>query len=442
MIDSRDAALARMRGLAACAALARMRGLAACAALALVVSHAVAPAHATNGYIANGFGTISKGMAGAGVAVDAGVVGLSQNPAMGIRVGNQAGACFSAFSPDRSVTISGTGGLTNGEFDSDNNLFLIPCAGVNFLLDENSALGLTFTANGGMNTEYGANPFVPGFGPFGTTPLGVDLVQGVVALNYALRVTPALTLGVGPTLAIQRFEGKGLENFAGFSTDPASVSNNGNDWSVGGGINIGLLWEPSAQWQVGIAYRSRVYMRRFEDYQGLFAEQGDFDIPATFKAGVAFTPASNPDLTLTAEYEHIFYGSIDSIANTGVLPPASFQLGANNGAGFGWQDMDIFRLAAIWRANDQWTLRGGVSHASDFIDNDEVVFNIIAPGTPKWHLSLGATYEVNASWRVSGALTHAINQSFTGTNPFLTPNQPVKLEMNQTEFSMGMTYSW
>lgn len=130
------------------------------------------------------------------------------------------------------------------------------------------------------------------------------------------------------------------------------------------------------------------------------------------------------------------------IANTGVLPPASFQLGADNGAGFGWRDMDVFRLAAIWRANDQWTLRGGVSYASDFIDNDEVVFNILAPGTPKWHLSVGASYGITPAWRISGALTHAINQSFTGTNPFLTPGQPVKLEMNQTEFSLGMTYSW
>lgn len=419
-----------------------LRQHAARTALALCAGLAALPAHATNGYVANGFGTLSKGMAGAGVAVDAGVVGLSQNPAMGLRVGNQASACVSAFSPQRQVTISGTGGLTNGTFDSDNELFFIPCAGINFLLDENNALGLTFTANGGMNTEYDTNPFVPGFGPFGTAPLGVDLAQGFLALNYARRVSPTLTLGIAPIIAFQRFEGKGLENFAGFSTDPASVSNNGTEWSVGGGINIGLLWEPSDQWRFGLSYRSRVYMSRFEDYQGLFAEQGDFDIPATFKAGLAFTPAANPALTLTAEYEHIFYGSIDSIANTGVLPPTAFQLGADNGAGFGWQDMDIFRLAAIWRANDQWTLRGGVSYASDFIDNDEVVFNIIAPGTPKWHLSVGATYDITDSWQISGALTHAINQSFTGTNPFLTPGQPVKLEMHQTELSMGLTYTW
>lgn len=412
------------------------------ALLCVAIVTLASPAAATNGYIANGFGPISKGMAGAGVAVDAGVIGLAQNPAMGLRVGNQASACVSAFSPKRSVTINGGGGLTNGKITSDNELFLIPCAGVNFLLDQNSALGVTITANGGMNTEYDTNPFAPGFGPASTAPLGVNLAQAFVALNYARRVAPTLTLGAAPVFAVQRFEGRGLQNFGFFSTDPANVSNNGTDWSMGGGINLGLMWEPSAAWQFGASYRSRIYMEKFHDYSGLFAQQGDFDIPATLKFGAAFTPTRQPRLTVTAEYEHIFYGDIRSIANSGVRPPADFQLGANNGAGFGWKDMDVVRLAAIWRASDQLTLRGGVSYASDFIDDDEVVFNIIAPGTPKWHLSVGTTYALTENWKLSGAMTHAISQSFDGTNPFLTPAQPVKLNMHQTEFSLSMGYFW
>lgn len=410
--------------------------------LAVSMITMASPVAATNGYIANGFGPISKGMSGAGVAVDAGVTGLAQNPAMGVRAGNQASACASAFAPDRSATISGSGGLTNGKITSDNELFLIPCFGMNTLVDQNTAIGLTFTANGGMNTEYDTNPFAPGFGPASTAPLGVNLVQALVALNYARRVAPNLTLGVAPILAIQRFEGRGLQNFAFFSADPANVSNNGTDWSLGGGINLGLMWKPSANWQFGMSYRSRIYMEKFNDYAGLFAEQGDFDIPATFKAGAAYTPAREPRLTVTAEYEHIFYGDINAIANSGVRPPADFQLGANTGAGFGWKDMDVVRLAAIWRASDQLTLRGGVSYATDFIDDDQVVFNIIAPGTPKWHVSVGSTYAITENWKLSGGLTHAFSQSFEGTNPFMTPAQPVKLNMHQTEFSLGMGYFW
>jgi long-chain fatty acid transport protein len=104
--------------------------------------------------------------------------------------------------------------------------------------------------------------------------------------------------------------------------------------------------------------------------------------------------------------------------------------------------MDVVRLAAIWRASDQLTLRGGVSYATDFIDDDQVVFNIIAPGTPKWHVSVGSTYAITENWKLSGGLTHAFSQSFEGTNPFLTPAQPVKLNMHQTEFSLGMGYFW
>jgi long-chain fatty acid transport protein len=49
-----------------------------------------APAMATNGYFVNGYGAPSKSMAGAGVAVPTGVLGLAQNPAMGVKVRNSS----------------------------------------------------------------------------------------------------------------------------------------------------------------------------------------------------------------------------------------------------------------------------------------------------------------------------------------------------------------
>src|SRR6056297_2178362 len=76
------------------------RGIATCALLG--ASLLAAPAQATNGYFANGYGGQSKGMAGAGVAVPTGVLGMAQNPATGVRVGNSAGFCLTTFAPNRS----------------------------------------------------------------------------------------------------------------------------------------------------------------------------------------------------------------------------------------------------------------------------------------------------------------------------------------------------
>jgi long-chain fatty acid transport protein len=52
---------------------------------------------------------------------------------------------------------------------------------------------------------------------------------------------------------------------------------------VRGGIEVAL--RPNVR--VGVAGNSRIYIEEFDKYKGLFAEQGDFDIPASIQAGIA-----------------------------------------------------------------------------------------------------------------------------------------------------------
>ena len=61
-------------------------------------------------------------------------------------------------------------------------------------------------------------------------------------------------------------------------------------------------------------------MQDFDKYAGLFAEQGGFDIPPTLQAGIAFD--LTPNLTLLADYRHIWFGSVKSIANPSTNPRA------------------------------------------------------------------------------------------------------------------------
>lgn len=399
---------------------------------------------ATNGYFANGFGGGAKGMAGAGVAVSAGVLGLAQNPAMGVRIGNSAGMCLTTFAPNRGFTVgAGGGGLTPGDYESNNLLFPIPCGGVNFSLGEDAALGFYVTANGGMNTEYDANPFdalIPGGPPPGDRTLGVSLEQMFISTNYARKFSNGLTFGVAPVLALQRFKAKGLDAFAGFSADPAHVTGQDWDWSSGVGLNLGVLYEPGGAWTFGASYRSRINMSEFDDYAGLFAEQGDFDIPAMATIGAAWTPAAQPRLTFTGEVQRIYYGDVASISNSGAL--LATPLGADNGPGFGWDDMTVVRLAAIHQTSARLTLRGGISYATDFTEDNEVLFNVLAPATIQWHLSVGASYKVTDNWGITGSYTRALHAAKAGANLSPGLGNPVRIEMDQHEFAIGATYKW
>ncbi|MEW5728716.1 MAG: outer membrane protein transport protein, partial [Pseudomonadota bacterium] len=357
---------------------------------------ATAPAHATNGYFANGYGAPSKAMAGAGVAVGEGPLAPAQNPALGVEVGNVAGLCFTGFMPHRYTDSTNTN-MVGGRVESNNEFFPIVCGGVNYMLSDDTSLGLVMYGNGGMNTEYDTNVFAKfNDNPTVTgesTPLGVDLAQAFFALNGAHKVTPTLSVGAAPVLAVQRFKAYGLEPFFGSSDFADKLTNNGYDWSYGGGFKLGANWDATNWLRFGVNYQSRMWMTPFDKYKGLFAEGGDFDIPSTIGEAIAIKP--HKDLVLTVEHQRIFYEDVASISNSHVNGGQYLHLGSDQGAGFGWKDMDIFRIAAQYKATDALTLRTGFSYATKFTDDQEVLFNILAPATIRTHVGVGATYKFN-----------------------------------------------
>lgn len=146
---------------------------------------------------------------------------------------------------------------------------------------------------------------------------------------------------------------------------------------------------------------------------------------------------------LSVEHEHIFYSQIASVANgQNVSLLGGPLLGASGGSGFGWKDMDVYRIGAQWRAMDQLTLRTGFSHATDFTNDSNLMINILAPATVKDHASIGASYDITPAWDVAVGYTHAFSQSFTANaNPFST-NQSIKLQMDQDDVTFGVNYKW
>ncbi|MEI9899909.1 MAG: outer membrane protein transport protein [Hyphomicrobium sp.] len=193
-------------------------------------------------------------------------------------------------------------------------------------------------------------------------------------------------------------------------------------------------WAP--QLRVGVAGNSRIYTHEFEKYRGLFAEQGDFDVPASVQAGIAFD--ATPNLTFLADYKRIWYGSIPSIANASTNIFTS-QLGADNGPGFGWKDIDIIKVGAEWRNLGNLTLRAGYSYNTSPLQSRDVLFNVLAPATVQHHITGGLEYvwSRDLSFEVAGAYVPESNIS--GSHLFPT-GQTIELDMHQWEATVGLKY--
>jgi long-chain fatty acid transport protein len=404
-------------------------------------------AFATNGYLAHGYGIKSKGMAGAGIALPQDTLIGATNPAGIAFVGNRLDLGVSVFSPRRSYEVTGipsappSPALAPGKVDSDREYFIIPEFGMTWQLDDHKAVGITVTGNGGMNTKYASSE-----NTFGGGKAGIDLAQLFIAPTFSYHFDNDAAIGVSAILAYQGFEAKGLSQFAGLSNSPSDLTDNGHDSSYGAGINLGFILPVGTQITLGGGYRSRIYMSEFDNYKGLFAEKGGFDIPASATIGLAWKTTEN--LTVLLDLQKTWYSQVDAIGNSqspamGTCGAAKFGgaathpscLGGNNGIGFGWDDMTTIKFGIQYQASNDWTWRAGYSHGNQPIPDSEVFFNILAPGVMEEHFTVGFTKKYDGGRQeINFAAIYAPEHSVKGA---ISPTQTVELEMKQYQLELG-----
>lgn len=419
----------------------------ACAAFILTSTSAFA----TNGYLPHGYGMKAKGMGGASAALAEDAMGGANNPASMAFVGDRADVGAEWFRPVRSAERSGAGFATlNGRVDSGRENFLIPEFGYNRMVNPNLSLGVTVYGNGGMNTSYQRGNFNCGAGPAnilcGGGSIGVDLSQLIVAPTLAYKVNADHAIGISPLLAFQRFKAEGLQafdnapGFPPFTSAPGNVTNRDYANSNGYGVRVGWQGKITPALSFGAAYSSRVRMSRFDRYRGLFAERGDFDMPETWVVGVAFKPSAA--LTLALDWQHIGYSAIASIGNPSA---AAAPLGAANGPGFGWRDVEVIKIGAQWRMSEQLTLRAGYNHGSNPVSAKDVTFNILAPGVVQDHFTAGATWNLSKASEVTAAFMVAPRKTVSGPSLFnavLGPGAGGTETIGMRQMSLGLTWGY
>jgi long-chain fatty acid transport protein len=387
--------------------------------------------------------------------------------------------------------------LSEGEYDSKNEAFPIPYIAKNWKFDNGGALSAVFYGRGGMNTEWDSgqsaffdpapgNPNSPGVinlpGLYGGGKAGVDLMQAFLNINYSGKIGDSFAWGLGPVVAVQMFEATGLANFAGYTEtfanafpgyfgsclvgggdqatcqlvaqaqaagDVTSLTGNGHSTSVGYGVSTGI-WFGNEKASFGLAYQSQIEMEEFDEYSDLFAQAGGFDIPSTLKAGLSFKTSDS--VVLNFDVEHIGYSDIDSVANpvmnllTGcftanpqVTPETSGCLGAESGAGFGWEDVTVYKLGVAFKSSDTSTWRFGYSYGEQPIPSSEMLFNILAPGVMEQHLTFGWTGLRPNGNVMSFSLMYAPETRVSGASTF-DPFQTIELKMTQLELEFAYRF--
>ena len=409
--------------------------------LATLILLSTTSVFATTGYFMHGYGVKAQGHAGTSIASFNDALTIANNPAGLSWVGERLDVGASIFKPDRSAKITANAAGANGNFDGNGReYFIIPEVAYNHLVNDKVALGLAIYGNGGMNTGYKRNPF-SAFGNQGTA--GVDLSQIFISPAISWKYTDHQSIGIASNILYQRFEAKGINGFAGFSQDGSSLSNRGHDSSTGIGARIGWAGQfYHDRLTLGANYSSKIKADKFDRYQGLFAEQGGFDVPESYGVGASFKVT--PKLALAADVLRINYSDVDSIGHTfdvnQIMQGNPF--GSKNGPGFGWKDINVYKVGASYQANSKLTLRAGYSHNDQPIAKDQTFLNILAPGVVQDHISVGATWNIDPHQELTVAYTHALEKEVNGSQSIPNAFGGGEADLKMSQDVLGLSYGY
>ncbi len=433
--------------------------------VSLVLLVLSAPSFATNGIYLIGFGAKSRAMGGVGIGYTPDAIANQLNPA-GITSIDIPGAMrldlsMMYFAPKATVTIPDPRPAPNAgnpiEYDSKADQFLIPAMGAVYKFNRKIYMGFSFVGAGGGGTRYtrlsplGFNFFNPaGRTDVGDT-LGMNFAQAQMAMTVAYMLNKRHTVAVSPVIGIQTFRAFGLGVFKPFSAFPDNLSNKGNDWAYGAGLRLGWQGELTDWLRVGAAYTSKIYFTEFDKYKGTFAEQGNMDNPQNIGLGLSLDLSDN--LVLAFDWQRVYYSDVAAIGTPIEVftTPAGF-LGADGGAGFGWEDQDIYKLGLLYQYSPKFDLMLGFNYGKAPMPSDQLLFSAIAPAVTEKHITAGITYRPDKKLEWTFTFVHALQNKESGVAnsggqfdnffPNATETGPgdMALEMEQNSAEVSFTF--
>lgn len=416
-----------------------------------------APGGAATGYFPAGWGTVSKGMAGATVALDGeSPLAGANNPAAIMTVPDHALQLdVYLLYPMPKVRVgdypaSPTGSpqapafpVHPGTYKSKPTVplrvFEIPQLGMNWRIGDKMAVGLVVYGNGGMNDTYPGlnNPDCPpgtaGRGLFCGGTVELDVKQVFVSPVFAAQPYAWLRVGISPILAVESFKIKGLSVFSGQSAHPAHVSDTGRDYGVGLGYKLGVQVQALPGLALGAVYQTRIDINPMSRYKGLLPSGGRLDIPSMLEVGLAWN--FMPRWTATFDWQRVYYSDSAALSNDPATPA---DLGSVGGPGFGWRDVNAYKLGIRWAAAADWVLRAGYARVDPVpVRSNKLFFNMIAQSIMRDHYTLGASWDYSKASTLDAALLYTPVNSVAGDNPHY-PGQRIRVSLGM----IGLNLSW
>ena len=304
-----------------------------------------------------------------------------------------------------------------------------------------------WSAGLGINAPFGlANRYTPDF--FGRyDSLETSLYTINVQPTLAYKVSPQFSIGGGPNIQYAKARLKNAIPSPVTAGGPVAGTDGLLDL-VGDGVSYGytagILYQPVAQWRLGLSYRSamrntldgRVIVRNPIDIGGAVSVEGaeaKLNLPDITNLSVAYD--ATPKLTLLAQTEFFSWSRFEDI-------PVTTDSGTFSSTAQHYKDTLNVSLGAKYAYTDATTLRVGYQY--DPTPTQDNYRNTRTPDGDRQWFTAGLSYQLSDDMVLDTAAAYlkTSDESINLTRNFPTGDTTLTgtTESSAALFSLGLTY--
>ena len=261
----------------------------------------------------------------------------------------------------------------------------------------------------------------------GLSGSGYGFDRSVMASGLSRKFGQGNALDVAAVFAYQRYASQGM----GSRVFESGVPTLPGEQSSGAGVRFGFSSELAPGVEFGAAYQSRIDMDAFQNYRGVYAEPGDFDIPASANFGIVVKASQKASLSF--DVQRVLYSEVNTFTSN-LLPDRFLSLlGDSASPDFSWQDLTVYRVGWDWQSSEDITWNVSYSTSQQPTPTSDSLARALSPQFADRNMSFGFSKRTGRQARLNFAASYAPSEYLLGT-PSLSRGS--NLDGDQFEFEV------
>ncbi len=361
-----------------------------------------------------GAGPVNRSMAGAGTAAPLDAIGaLHWNPgSISALPTNELSFGMELLLADIDFSTN-VGGIPNKQ-SGEAGVAPIPSIGwVHHLEDSPMTIGLGLYGVAGFRNNMPAGPALASLGITGPAFADAEIMQIAPTLSYA--ISDQLSVGVSPTVTVQKVQ---LMPLGPSVVSPAPNPGQGNRTHWGGGIQVGMYYITDRCIHLGLTVKSPQWFEDMRFFTPTGVVKFDLDYPLIISLGAAYSGIQ--DWTFAVDVRYFDYDNTAGYSE------------------FGWSNVFAGAIAAQYRVNDRWYVRGGYNFNQNPLHASDVALNVIDPLIQEQNIAAGLSYRFASNVDINLAYVYLIDNSLTGPSP-TGPTDTITHEVGAHSGVLGVT---